>query len=98
MSPYDNAKVAYWLRDPFWRAVDYATYYALRSLPVAAASDIGRRLRVAAGRLRFGDLTVDAGEPLRQFHLDVPVGKGAKVLNPLVYSNPLGRPRTTAGC
>lgn len=57
MSFYDNPKVAYWLRDPFWGAVDYATYYALRALPPRTASDIGSRLGLAAGRFRFPELT-----------------------------------------
>jgi KDO2-lipid IV(A) lauroyltransferase len=60
MSLYDHAKVVYWLRDPFWGAVDYATYHALRMLPSRTASDFGHRLGLAAGRIRFPDLTARA--------------------------------------
>jgi KDO2-lipid IV(A) lauroyltransferase len=71
MSLYDHAKVVYWLRDPFWGAVDYATYYALRMLPSRAASEVGRCLGVAAGRIRFADLTARSDRNLSLIRPDL---------------------------
>jgi KDO2-lipid IV(A) lauroyltransferase len=71
MPLYDNAKVAYWLRDPFWGALDYATYHALRLLPTGTASDIGRRLGLAAGRFRFPDLTARSDRNLSLIRPDL---------------------------
>ncbi len=64
MSLYDNPKVVYWLRDPFWGGIDYAAYYALRSLPTRMVSDIGSRLGLAAGRFRFPEMTAQADHGL----------------------------------
>ena len=71
MSLYDNPKVAYWLRDPFWGAINYATYYALRSLPTRTASDIGGLLGRAAGRLRFPDLSARSDRNLQLIRPDL---------------------------
>lgn len=71
MSLDGNAWVNYWLRDPFWGVVNYAIYYFLRMLPVAAASDIGRRLGLAAGRFRFPEVTAQCDQNLRLIRPDL---------------------------
>jgi KDO2-lipid IV(A) lauroyltransferase len=47
----------YWVRDPFWGALSYAAYYALRLLPVRTVSNIGRLLALVDGRFRSRDVT-----------------------------------------
>lgn len=80
MSLYDNPKVVHWIHDPFWGAVNYATYYALRSLPTRTASDIGSRLGLAAGRFRFSDLTARSDRNLGLIRPDLTPPARAEII------------------
>ncbi|MGH8629924.1 MAG: lysophospholipid acyltransferase family protein, partial [Burkholderiales bacterium] len=80
MSLYDDPRVVYWIRDPFWGAVDYLTHYGLRLSPTRAASEIGGRLGLAAGRYRFPNLTARCDQNLRLIRPDLSPAQRAEVI------------------
>src|SRR5258706_6918864 len=43
----------YWLRDPFFGAIDYALHYGLRLGSIGSCSAVGRWLGILSGRWRF---------------------------------------------
>jgi Kdo2-lipid IVA lauroyltransferase/acyltransferase len=61
----------YWIKDPLWGAVDYATHYGLRLLPARAVSDIGQSLGALAGRHRFAHLSARAERNLQHIRPDL---------------------------
>lgn len=61
----------YWLRDPFWGALDYLGHYGLKLLPRPLASEVGRMLGVAAGRWRAPELTERAAGVLERIRPDL---------------------------
>lgn len=71
MAIHDDPRVVYWLRDPFWGAVNHVTYRALRLLPARAVSAIGKQLGLAAGRYRLPEVTARAERNLARIRPDL---------------------------
>jgi KDO2-lipid IV(A) lauroyltransferase len=71
MGIYDDPRVVYWLRDPFWGAVNHVTYRVLRLLPAHAVSWVGKQLGLAAGRYRLPEVTARAQRNLARIRPDL---------------------------
>jgi KDO2-lipid IV(A) lauroyltransferase len=66
MSLYDDRRVVYWIRDPFWGALYHVLYRGLRLVPPRAASDMGGQLGIALARSRYRDLAARAEQNLQR--------------------------------
>jgi KDO2-lipid IV(A) lauroyltransferase len=56
MSIYQDPRVLFWIRDPFWGALYHVIYRAMKCLPCAVASAWGARMGLIEGGLRFAAL------------------------------------------
>ena len=80
MPVFSEQSVAYWVRDPFWGALYTTIYHAIRLLPSGTASDLGARLGLMEGGLRFAALRPQVERCLSMIRPDLPPPPHASII------------------